>query len=254
MLSDDDDHVKNELRRLEEERETSRDGGFDIGKPMEIAKANGIDWNYFPPLASMEASRWYQTLSVQQKRSLDFSMAVDKRPHFFRDARCSFGRTRVSNRDEDGQAIAGTFLPNQMLFVFDEKDKRREPRIVLGRENLALQGFPIDIIDKMKGSFTETLITDLAGNMVSTTVFLAILMSAMASLSWIPPEANTATDGRADDDDDGIDGQPMTDADFWEVEVPHEGDKPADMTDCGLEDGLLHGGPTGPAVDGTKRD
>ena len=76
-------------------------------------------------------------------------------------------------------------------------------------------------------------------------------MSTMASVSWIRPEVKAATDDRADDDDDGIDGQAMTDADFWEA-VPHEGDNPVGMTDCGLEDGLLHGGPTGPAVDGKK--
>ena len=86
-----------------------------------------------------------------QQDALSFSLAVDRGDHFFRDARPSFGRTRVSpSRRAQGIAIAGTCLPNQMLMVFDSKDPTREPRLVLGRESLLLQGFPIDFLKDME--------------------------------------------------------------------------------------------------------
>ena len=102
--------------------------------------------------------------------------------------------------------MAGTVLPNQMLMAFRQHaggvsalgpaDEPPEPRLVLGRENLLLQGFPIDIIEGMQGNFKESFLTDLAGNMVSTPVLLAMFLSAMASASWIP--ACDVDDGRTD--------------------------------------------------------
>ena len=56
---------------------------------------------------------------------------------------------------------------------------------------MALQGFPIAVIDDMAGTLTasdlkEGFLTDLAGNMVSVPVMLAIAMSTFASVSWAP--------------------------------------------------------------------
>ena len=56
---------------------------------------------------------------------------------------------------------------------------------------MALQGFPIAVIDDMAGTLTasdlkEAFLTDLAGNMVSVPVMLAIAMSTFASVSWAP--------------------------------------------------------------------
>ena len=145
----------------------------------------------------------------------------------FRDIRPNFGRTQVSSYACTGESIASTCLPGQMLMMMDS---RPVPRLTIGREYIFLQGFPIDILSELKkGTFKENHLTDLAGNMVSVPVFLVMLMSSVASLSWLPGNI----DGDPMDDEDETDctaGPPKTDA------------------------GLLHGGPTGLAVaEGTRR-
>ena len=47
-----------------------------------------------------------------------------------------------------------------------------------------MQGFPIDILADMKGEFSDSLMTCLAGNMCTATVLLAVLCVAIASPSW----------------------------------------------------------------------
>ena len=47
-----------------------------------------------------------------------------------------------------------------------------------------MQGFPIEIIADMKGEFTDSLMTSLAGNMCTTPVLLAVLCVAIASPNW----------------------------------------------------------------------
>ena len=86
-------------------------------------------------------------------------------------------------------------MPNQLVFIFYDN---LEPRILLGRESLALQGFPIDVLDKMgtspnKDYLKEALLGDLAGNMVSTPVMLATVMATMAAVSWITAPGLVAT-------------------------------------------------------------
>ena len=98
----------------------------------------------------------------------------------------------MSARGPDNEVIANTCLPQQALMIIDGE---REPRLVLGRESLWLRGFPIDVIDDMKGEFLkEPLFTDLAGNMVSTPIFLAMAQSIMAAVSWLPCGQDMAND------------------------------------------------------------
>ena len=70
------------------------------------------------------------------------------------------------------------------------------PRLVLGRERLALQGFPARVLDSgafnrvrprtkcAKPEFTENIFQAIAADMVATPVMLAIVMATMAALSW----------------------------------------------------------------------
>ena len=103
----------------------------------------------------------------------------------------------MSARGPDNEVIANTCLPQQALMIIDGE---REPRLVLGRESLFLQGFPIDFVDRIVDRngqpFSECLLNDLAGNMVSVPVFLAMLASAIGSVSWLEKE-----DGEEDDDE-----------------------------------------------------
>ena len=77
-----------------------------------------------------------------------------------------------------------------MLFNGDES-----PRLLLGREALWLHGFPIfeESIKPLLDNESEAFLTDLAGNMVSTPVLLALLMSTISSLSWREEESPATT-------------------------------------------------------------
>ena len=52
------------------------------------------------------------------------------------------------------------------------------------RNTCGYRGSPIDILADMKGEFTDSLMTSLAGNMCTAPVLLAVLCVAIASPSW----------------------------------------------------------------------
>ena len=88
-----------------------------------------------------------------------------------------------------GKVIANAIIPNSLSIIClpDGHLVSLQERFVLGRESLALQGFPIAILDHQKfAKFLESDLQDLAGNMVSTTVFLAIMIATVCSVSWLP--------------------------------------------------------------------
>ena len=258
MLPATDPHVERELSRLQDMKQTNNtNDGYSLEKPMQIARKAGIPWGSFPPSELLNESQWFQTLSKQQKDTLCFSMVRQPKEYLFRDCRPSFGRTRVSAILPNGKHMAGTCVPSQLLMMFpasaledaghteqpslgDADLTNPLPRFVLGRESLALQGFPIDIIPHMGGmggasEFSENTLTDLAGNMVSTTVFLALLSSTIAAVSWLPL--------RGDDNAGLAHAQDCMHADNHDSQMPN-----IDEQIHACVDGLLHGGPSGPAV------
>ena len=62
-----------------------------------------------------------------------------------------------------------------------------EERLLLGREALMLQGFPVCRADTDQVS--ERFLQDLAGNAMTLHVLLAVVQSAMAALTWKAGEA-----------------------------------------------------------------
>ena len=76
-------------------------------------------------------------------------------------------------------------MPNQVMVVFEPGQEG--PRLMLGRESLALQGFPIKILETMDETgkiWNENTLMSLAGNMVSTPVMLCAVMCTMAAMPW----------------------------------------------------------------------
>ena len=59
-----------------------------------------------------------------------------------------------------------------------------EERLLLGREALMIQGFPICRVDAANGAVPERFLQDLAGNAMTLHVLLAVVQSAMAALAW----------------------------------------------------------------------
>ena len=246
LLDADNAHVKEELKRLQIEAAGRKDVGFNLEKPMQICESTGIPWGSFPPQASLEESRWFQTLTMQQQMSLAFSMAAQPEHYIFRDFKPSFGRTRLCPADlevANGEKIhiAGTIVPTQLIMVFDDKNPDSEPRLLLGRESFWLQGFPIDIIDNMKMPVKESTLIDLAGNMVSTPVFLAMIQSTLAAVTW--RVATPCQEAEAEPATDDLDESMLGDL-LKAVEPPTDGGD--------VNDGLMHG-PAGLADVGVKR-
>ena len=198
LLPWDDPHVTAELHKLQAESEQRVDKGYNHQDAMEMAESLHIEWGSFPASRwpSLQTSRWFHTLTKRQQAALCFNCAQhDGETVFFRNIAPSFGQGRVAHKGADGRVIAGTIVPNQLVFIFYDN---LEPRILLGRESLALQGFPIDVLDKMgtspnKDYLKEALLGDLAGNMVSTPVMLATVMATMAAVSWITAPGLVAT-------------------------------------------------------------
>ena len=151
-----------------------------------------------PSLREHARGPWFWTLSSREQHAVCFSLRVNPESLLFRDVSQSLGSTRVSTRSEDGTHCACAVLPSQMMMVFHTGQPYR---LLLGREALVLQGFPSrdpSLSELIEGT-TELLMTNIAGNMVSTPVMLAIAMAAISSVSWRsmprPHEAHASTSG-----------------------------------------------------------
>ena len=136
----------------------------------------------------MKSDAWFQTLTVQQQDAVCFSLKVRPAPVLFRDVSQSLDQARVSTtRFAEGREgpihCAATVLPAQLMMVFAPDQPFR---FLLGREALVLQGFPSQdpTLSELIESFSEIQMADLAGNMVSTPVTLALAMAAISAVSW----------------------------------------------------------------------
>ena len=193
-------HVEKRLKQLEEIKTTRPEQGYDVAAAMKIARENGIDWwdlkvENWPLLAQ---APWWQVLSKRQQHALIFNLKLNlkKQPDNkvgFLSISSNMGRVGMLTTYEGEHLIMSAGMPGQLIYVFNEG---LLPRQVLGREALALQGFPIDRLDeptfrefiKDKEGSTEPFFGEIAGNMVSTPVTLAIVMSTLVAVSWVEPK------------------------------------------------------------------
>lgn len=89
-------------------------------------------------------------------------------------------RNAQSTLLEDGETIvAPCVLPGQSLWLHIPGG---EERLLLGREALVWQGFPVCRADADQVS--ERFLQDLAGNAMTMHVLLAVVQAAMAALTW----------------------------------------------------------------------
>ena len=69
-------------------------------------------------------------------------------------------------------------------------DLSKMSRIILGRESLLLQGFPVSRVPV--DAFPESLMQDLAGNAMAVPVALAVLMASFCAVNWREAAAEDA--------------------------------------------------------------
>ena len=91
-------------------------------------------------------------------------------------------------------------MPAQIMLVF-RPDADAQPRLLLGEEALLMQGFPVSLMTPAAVSeTTNALMADIAGNMVSLPVLLALTMATIAAIPWRAPTHATPP-GPANDED-----------------------------------------------------
>ena len=145
MLPWDNTHVMEHLKQLRAMRTRKGDKGFNVVSAMKEAGRHGIAWDTFrdstwPLLAG---SPWSNLLCRRQQAALCFNMSAYPDDNIvFRKIDCNFRRGAIVERNEDGRCIIPfsirQFRQHSAMFFFDGT---AIPRLVLGRELLALQGF-----------------------------------------------------------------------------------------------------------------
>ena len=182
ILPKEDENVVSELARRQEHTRKGKRSTYNMKTAMNTASGLSVPWGTFPPPADLKESAWFATLTPEQQDALSFSFHQTPGRLLLRDCRNTLGRVRVSTFDS-GKHRAQTMVPSQLLIVFDGV---QPPRCLLGREALALQGFPVNDarIQHIVKDFPESFLQDLAGNMVSTPVLLALAAASVSSLTW----------------------------------------------------------------------
>ena len=58
------------------------------------------------------------------------------------------------------------------------------PRLLLGEEAMILHGYPIAAVSDLVARSSNNMMSDLAGNMASPPVILALMMASVAAVEW----------------------------------------------------------------------
>ena len=136
------------------------------------------------------AISWFATLTPQQRGALTFSQKKDPGDVLFQNISQPAVRVIMSTV-QDGKHVAPTQLPSQLLWIEpglaasgQVGSQSNVGRLLLGREALLFQGYPVPLVKEAVDTTSESLLADLAGNGMAVPVVLAILVSASISLSW----------------------------------------------------------------------
>ena len=123
---------------------------------------------------------WYPTLSKLQKSVLQFSMSERPVDTVCRDISQMCNRVRYSNLRASGH-VAMCQMPAQLVWL---EQPGQTARLLLGREALAIQGFPLGRVPSLVEKTPEQTLMSLAGNMMASTVLLACVQSFLSSVTW----------------------------------------------------------------------
>ncbi len=152
---------------------------------MKDFRAAGLRYGVHQCTPRAQASGWYGALTEREQVALAFSQGVEPKA-LARNISQSVTRvptsTRLPGPGGSGEVqIAPTFLPGQVLWL---ELQTQETRLLLGREALAMQGFPINENPALTESFEESLMQNLAGNAMNVFVVLALLQAILTAVPW----------------------------------------------------------------------
>ena len=207
LLADDDPAVTTELERRVEASGRVRAEGVApdawIRAHINLYRSHGLRWG--EPTEEAQQSPWFATITPQQRDTLTFSQKKDPGDVLFRNISQSAARVIMSTI-KAGKHVAPTQLPSQLLWIqpgFAASGQVgsdcKVGRLLLGREALMMQGFPVALVKAVADTTPEGLLQDLAGNGMAVPVVLAILASASISLSWRTTDASETRHSTSDE-------------------------------------------------------
>ena len=156
-----------------------------MNKHMEYAEQLGVRWATPLPV-ELVMNDWFSTLTKREGDCLRLSRVAGPTAEF-RNLSQSVGRAHGNTLQDSGKHVAPTMLPGQVLWT------ESQDRLLSGVEAMILQGYPImPLLDRLKANgqvrlkenFTESFLTDLAGNAMALPVVLAIFQAGMAAVGF----------------------------------------------------------------------
>ena len=176
LLHPDDNAVDEELNnRLVSGQRTSC---YNAAGTCDAYRDKGQAYGAEAASEELLASLWYRTLTPEQKDVLVYNLHDTA---LFLDIGQSLTKVRRSRIMSSGH-VAFTQTPRQLVMICQGPNKFR---LLLGRESLLFQGFPVRWVDAAANETSDRLLQDIAGNMAPVPVMLALAMSIFASVSWV---------------------------------------------------------------------
>ena len=199
LLASDHERVQQELARRKEcppQQRAASGSGYNMGNTLAQATKMGASapWKMLETPDILMQSEWCATLTAMQHDTASISLRTHSAAnHLVRDIGQSVVRVRRSSM-ENGIHIAPAVLPTQKMLITGSAEgveKSLHVRIMLGEEALIFQGFPTSkLFDNPSFSpifpdvQTNATMADIAGNMVTLPILLALVLSAFSSVTW----------------------------------------------------------------------
>ena len=135
---------------------------------MDACSSRNWSWP-LEPTKDLAVNPWYFT---QCDREQELLIKFEREQQEFGDSSQSWGRAR-----ETQSKVCPTLLPGSHLWASCLQ------RYLIGRDAMALQGFPVTKM-KAHGTFSESQLADLAGNAFSVPVSLAVDLAILFNVRY----------------------------------------------------------------------
>jgi hypothetical protein len=215
LLDDDNPAVEHELLRRTASGQGRGAEGFSwIGEHQKLYGGLRLSWGVPSPHKPTINSPWLKTLTPAHRSALIYkhhkllatlstsagtAAASSQCAELILDLDQSLDRNVQSKRGHDARTIlAPCMIPGQVLWVHMPHGVER---LMLGREALMIQGYPVCKVAEGADKVTDRFLHDLAGNAMTLQVSLAVVQAAVAALTWRPCGEQPSSASRQDVDD-----------------------------------------------------
>ena len=189
MLEESHPAVLAELHRREVQADKGTvTAGHNVSTAIVAFDAAGLVWGDSTVQPSHRQSPWYDVLSDGAKTALTYSLNVNP-DALVRDIGQSLNRLRYSKVIPDPMEPESfkhrhfSQMPQQQGWI---TRPGCTPRLMIGRESMMIQGFPIMLpgLEDLLHRTSETTMMSLGGNAMASPVVMSLLQATLASLPW----------------------------------------------------------------------